>query len=318
MRPKFDVRTGRAMVALGALGFGSTGAAVGPLVAHAAGASAAAAPIVDGSAQRVAYDHAAVVSGKLANGSADVPVVLQFQAGGTSTWTDVAKGRTGPGGVYRLRAILQRSGLLRVTPGGSIASAASAGSAGGTVVPVAVGAGIRARVPRPDQLAGHSFSVRGVVRTPQPGRTVVLQERHGRRWINVSHARTNARGAYRMRFAPHGLGSHQVRVRFAGDQVNGPATSPTTVANVYREAGASWYGPGGGLACGGSLTDSTMGVANKTLPCGTMVTLHLGHRTVRVPVIDRGPYVAGRDYDLTPATKRALGFGDTGKVWATA
>jgi rare lipoprotein A (peptidoglycan hydrolase) len=48
-----------------------------------------------------------------------------------------------------------------------------------------------------------------------------------------------------------------------------------------------------------------------------MVALHLGNRTVRVPVIDRGPYVSGRDYDLTPATKRALGFGDTGEVWAT-
>ncbi len=58
-------------------------------------------------------------------------------------------------------------------------------------------------------------------------------------------------------------------------------------------------------------------MANKTLPCGTLVTLHYGNRTIRVPVIDRGPYVAGRDFDLTEATKRALGFGDTGNVWST-
>ena len=38
---------------------------------------------------------------------------------------------------------------------------------------------------------------------------------------------------------------------------------------------------------------------------------------IRVPVVDRGPYVAGRDFDLTYATKEALGFGDTGEVWST-
>ena len=65
------------------------------------------------------------------------------------------------------------------------------------------------------------------------------------------------------------------------------------------------------------LTSSTLGVANKTLPCGTLVTLHYAGHTVRVPVVDRGPYVAGRDFDLTEATKRALGFGDTGEVWST-
>jgi rare lipoprotein A (peptidoglycan hydrolase) len=39
---------------------------------------------------------------------------------------------------------------------------------------------------------------------------------------------------------------------------------------------------------------------------------------IRVPVIDRGPYVAGRDFDLTEATKAALGFGDVGDVWSTS
>jgi rare lipoprotein A len=60
-----------------------------------------------------------------------------------------------------------------------------------------------------------------------------------------------------------------------------------------------------------------MGVANKTLPCGTEVTLRYDGRTVRVAVIDRGPYVAGREFDLTEATKQALGFGGVGEVWST-
>ena len=60
-----------------------------------------------------------------------------------------------------------------------------------------------------------------------------------------------------------------------------------------------------------------MGVANRTLPCGTLVTLRYNGRTVRVPVIDRGPYVGSREFDLTEATKLALGFGGAGIVWST-
>ena len=87
---------------------------------------------------------------------------------------------------------------------------------------------------------------------------------------------------------------------------------------VYRLVEVSWYGGGGSLACGGLLTSSTMGVANKTLPCGTRVTLRYHGRTVRVRVIDRGPYVEGREYDLTEATARALGFAGVGEMWASA
>ena len=71
------------------------------------------------------------------------------------------------------------------------------------------------------------------------------------------------------------------------------------------------------MACGGSLSSNTLGVASKTLPCGTLVTLRYAGHSVRVPVVDRGPYVAGREFDLTEATKRALRFGDTGQVWST-
>jgi rare lipoprotein A len=90
--------------------------------------------------------------------------------------------------------------------------------------------------------------------------------------------------------------------------------------NVFRRVFVSWYGPGfygGRTACGGTLGYATLGVAHKTLPCGTKVTLRYRGRSVRVPVIDRGPYVGGREYDLTGATKRALGFGSTGTVLST-
>ena len=43
--------------------------------------------------------------------------------------------------------------------------------------------------------------------------------------------------------------------------------------------------------------------------------LRKGRRVVRARVIDRGPYVGGREFDLTAATKSKLGFGSVGTVW---
>ena len=89
---------------------------------------------------------------------------------------------------------------------------------------------------------------------------------------------------------------------------------------AFYEAGASYYGPGlygSGMACGGTLMPGTLGVAHKTLPCGTRVTLRYHGHTVTVPVVDRGPYVAGRDFDLTTATRDRLHFPGVGTVLAS-
>jgi hypothetical protein len=84
----------------------------------------------------------------------------------------------------------------------------------------------------------------------------------------------------------------------------------------------SWYGPGfyenrlpcwQWLAANGlpiQFLPDTWGVAHKSLPCGTMVTLTHGANTVTVPVVDRGPYIAGREFDLSPRVKAALGCTD--------
>ena len=76
---------------------------------------------------------------------------------------------------------------------------------------------------------------------------------------------------------------------------------------------ASWYGPGfygNRTACGQTYTPEIVGVAHLSLPCGTLVTLTYGPRTVTVAVIDRGPYIVGRILDLSNATKLALGCTD--------
>ncbi len=171
-------------------------------------------------------------------------------------------------------------------------------------------------------LADHRASVTGTLledrRPATAGQVVTLQAlgRHG--WRALARARTGARGRFRLSYVPRRLGSAWVRLRFAGDASELPAHRRLGQLNVYRLAEASWYGGGGSLACGGSLTSATMGVANKTLPCGTLVTLRYGGRMVRVPVVDRGPYVAGREFDLTEATKQALGFEGVGEVWSTS
>ena len=88
------------------------------------------------------------------------------------------------------------------------------------------------------------------------------------------------------------------------------AALPATGAVTVR---ASYYGPGfygRRTACGLTMTTELQGVAHRTLPCGTAVTLRYGGATVTVPVVDRGPYNYSREFDLTYATKLALGCPD--------
>jgi hypothetical protein len=173
-----------------------------------------------------------------------------------------------------------------------------------------------------DVLSGHAASITGTLRAGAPGqvlagRSIALQVAAGRGWASVSRTRTRRGGRFVLRYFPWRAGSERVRLSFAGGAGVGAARRPLGRLNVYRAVQVSWYGGGGSLACGGSLTGSTMGVASRTLPCGALVTLRFEGRSVRVPVVDRGPYVSGREFDLTEATKQALGFGDIGELWST-
>jgi rare lipoprotein A (peptidoglycan hydrolase) len=86
-----------------------------------------------------------------------------------------------------------------------------------------------------------------------------------------------------------------------------------------RDPEVSWYGPGfygNRTACGKTLTTTLLGVAHKTLPCGTMVSFRnpSNGRVVTVPVVDRGPYVAGRQWDLTAGACKAIAHCYTGPI----
>ena len=86
---------------------------------------------------------------------------------------------------------------------------------------------------------------------------------------------------------------------------------------VYRQAQATWFGRGfygHKTACGQTLSPTLMGVAHRSLPCGTKVAFYWHGRTITVPVVDRGPFGAGLSWDLTTAAADALGFTKLGRV----
>ena len=101
--------------------------------------------------------------------------------------------------------------------------------------------------------------------------------------------------------------------RSAGLETDGvlePATHNALAESMASQI-ATWYGPGfygNETACGETLTREMVGVAHKTLPCGTRVVVRYGGTYVRTTVIDRGPYANGASWDLTGAAADLLGF----------
>jgi rare lipoprotein A len=160
-------------------------------------------------------------------------------------------------------------------------------------------------------VAGRRARVSGRTQPAIAGRPVLLQRRARDRWVTFARATTRAGGVFALRFRPRKPTSSRVRL------VVDASRREIGRLNVYRRTSVSWYGPGlygNKLSCGGRLTPGTLGVAHKTLPCGTRVTLRHGGRIVRVPVVDRGPFVGGREFDLTAATRARLRFGSTGSL----
>jgi rare lipoprotein A (peptidoglycan hydrolase) len=101
-----------------------------------------------------------------------------------------------------------------------------------------------------------------------------------------------------------------------------PAAKPAVVRKLrWRlDGNVSWYGPGfygKRTACGLAMTQGLIGVAHRSLPCGTKVTFKnpSNGRVVTARVVDRGPYVSGRQWDLTGGLCRALRHCYTGSIY---
>jgi rare lipoprotein A (peptidoglycan hydrolase) len=164
-----------------------------------------------------------------------------------------------------------------------------AGDAGGPATPV-----------------GQSSAPSGPLRAPGPGQAASVTAAPAKGAPTDAEVRAAVR---KFQAAVRKYHLDQLNLSYA---ILDPAQLPpgrfySSIASVFTDYGLP-------IACGGVLHIPQLGVANKTLPCGTMVTFVYGGRAIRVPVIDRGPYIAGRVWDLTGATAEALKFPGLGPI----
>ncbi|HSJ16793.1 MAG TPA: septal ring lytic transglycosylase RlpA family protein [Solirubrobacterales bacterium] len=229
-------------------------------------------------------------------------VRIGFRRDGTHRWRDARAIETDETGAYSTRVKPPASGYFRAQPEGGQPS---------SEVPVRVRSVTKVRVKR-HVVVGDRVKISGRVKPASAGRRVEIKL-PGR----DEKARTRSGGRFKERWKPRSTGNGKVRAIARGDRIAAGSRSRARKVTVYRPASASWYGPGfygNRTACGQTLTPSTLGVANKSMPCGTKLTLRHGNRSVRVKVIDRGPFAGNREFDLTGATKNRLNFGSTGTV----
>jgi rare lipoprotein A len=168
-------------------------------------------------------------------------------------------------------------------------------------------------------LMGRNQRVSGTVPRRHRGRSVVIQRQDGTAWRKLASARVGSDGRFSTTWRPDRSGRFMLRAKLetAPRAIAGGSDAAQTQVSVYRPAIATWFGPGfygSRTACGQILTTTLVGVAHRTLPCGTKVEFLYRGRTLVAPVVDRGPYANGADWDLTTAASKALGFDTTDRV----
>ena len=270
---------------------------------------------------RIPYGDQVILRGTALASDAGHTIVLQFARRGESAWRQLSSSTIDRVGRFRLAAALAQSGSLRAldASSGSLTPFVARGSTGGAgqasgPMPVDVAAQVHVPDRQISLLGGQAAEVRGRLLPGRAGRRVSLQGREAGGWQTLDTARTGSAGQFLLRYVASNPGQEPIRVRFAGDRLNGRVDARAGRLTVYRGAGASWYNDGGTTACG---FHAYYGVANRTLPCGTTVSFRYNGRSVTATVDDRGPFVAGRDWDLNQNTAGALGFGGVDTVWSS-
>jgi rare lipoprotein A len=187
-------------------------------------------------------------------------------------------------------------------------------------VPASVGAvaGTITFVPSPI-LQGHLTVAQGTLSASDAGQPVSLEiEQSNGIWEAVATNTVAADGSFSIPWRASVTGALTARVVSGALAATASSVStPLTTLDVMNVVIATWYGPGfygHRTACGQTLTKHILGVAHRSLPCGTPVTLDYNGHTITVPVIDRGPYANGATFDLTSATAQALGVKETVNV----
>jgi hypothetical protein len=212
------------------------------------------------------------------------------------------------------------------SPSISSQSGGSASTQPGDVMVSASGDGITIAA-RASALLRNGLTFSGTAPQRDAGHTVEI-ERSGPRtrwaWEPTTQTTVASDGSFSAVWQTNHIGRFSIRaviVPAGGAVASSSAGWPTMTVTVYRPSIATLYGPGfwgRRTACGMRLRRATIGVANRTLPCGTPVAIYYAGRTIVVPVIDRGPYAYGADWDLTMATARALGLTTTATIGAVS
>jgi hypothetical protein len=265
----------------------------------------------------VAYGRRVLVTGAVSPASVGRTVRLQYAPAG-APWRVVAEATTDALGRFSLPIAPRHSGALRVVAAPSVPGGVAAVSPATRIRVLANLSGDG----RDHRIRGRRHLIRGILRPARSHRLVRLQKYYwGRGWFTVGRARTGRGGRFVLAWRPRRIGTFRLRLGFAGDLRNGGTRRRVPGGlNVYRTAIASWYGPGfygRSTPCKVRLRVGTLGVAHRRLRCGTRVRFYHRGRSVRVRVIDRGPYVPGREWDLTYATKLRLGFRGLGPIAST-
>jgi rare lipoprotein A len=175
---------------------------------------------------------------------------------------------------------------------------------------------------RPGELLGHTLRFRGAVPADQAGRAVQIQRQElDGSWAPTATAVVGPDGSFLAQWRTDEIGHVSVRAIVGGSEARAASTPVTTSVTIYRPARATWYGPGfygRHTACGVTMSHALLGVAHRTLPCGTPVEVFYDGKAVTVPVIDRGPFATGAHYDLTSAAAQAIGLAQTSTVGVVA
>jgi rare lipoprotein A len=172
-------------------------------------------------------------------------------------------------------------------------------------------------------LLGRTLGFTGTTAATDAGDTIAVQRLDSENaWITVATGTVADGGAFSVLWRANYAGRVTLRTvlgQTASASQAGDPSSPTLQITVYRPGIATFYGKGffgKKTACGTVLRKSTLGVASRTLKCGTQVQIYYGGHTIVVPVIDRGPYANNATWDLTQATAQALGIDGTETVGA--
>jgi rare lipoprotein A (peptidoglycan hydrolase) len=204
----------------------------------------------------------------------------------------------------------------------ALPAAALAQSSGGTQFGDPAASAPTALLAKDAVLLGHTMHVRGTV-SSAAGQTIVVERREADGpWMQAATTVADGDGSFDAAWKTDHIGHFALRARPAssgGDAAAAAAALPTSAITVFRSTIATWFGPGfygHRTACGQRLTHRLLGVAHRTLPCGTKVALLYKGRTITVPVVDRGPFGHGASYDLTSATAEALGVTQTARIGA--